>query len=151
MIAMIIIVIIAIMPVRPMSNHALWEALSDLPDVVCMHIYIGLLPSGSIDAIACWEVCRVQHCWCRWWPAIFFSAFIGFLSSGSVPDHSQVLCTCGVRQRRAGGRDVFELLPVFSMKQKNKNAGCHVYLWRECSIQWSATRATYEDRVCRGY
>ena len=22
-----------------------------------MHIYIGLLPSGSIDAIACWEVC----------------------------------------------------------------------------------------------
>ena len=57
MIVMIIIVIIAIMPVRPMSNHALWEALSDLPDVVCMHIYIGLLPSGSIDAIACWEVC----------------------------------------------------------------------------------------------
>jgi hypothetical protein len=57
MIVMIIIVIIAIMPVRPMSNHALWEALSDLPDVVCMHIYIGLLPSGSIDAIACCEVC----------------------------------------------------------------------------------------------
>ena len=73
--------------------------------LVCMHIYIGLLPSGSIDGGACWEVCVcVQHCWCRRRPAISLSAAIGHLRSGSVPGHSQVLCTCGVRQRRRGAR-----------------------------------------------
>ena len=36
--------------------------------------------------------------------------------------HSQVLCTCGVWQRRAGvgGGGVFELLPVFSMKRETR-------------------------------
>ena len=39
----------------------IYRALVFLPcyhcGVVCMHIYISLLPSGSIDARACWEVC----------------------------------------------------------------------------------------------
>ena len=40
---------------------------------------------------------------CRSRSAISLSVSIGHLRSGSVPDHCQVLCTCGVRQRRAGG------------------------------------------------